>query len=51
MVLTNPGTDRSWCGTNGGCSLYGRLDRIQKTIARELEEASLDRLTLTCQGD
>jgi len=51
VTLTSNGTDRTWCGNNGGCSLYGRLDRIQSTIARELEEANLAGLITTCQGD
>ena len=51
MTLTSAGTDRNWCGNGGGCSLYGRIDRIQSVIARELEGADLARLTLTCQSD
>jgi Rrf2 family protein len=51
VVLTSAGTDRSWCGQNGGCSLYGRIDRIQNQIARQLEETDLAGLTLTCECD
>jgi len=48
VTLTSGGTDRNWCGGNGDCSLYARLDRIEKTIARELEDANLAGLTVTC---
>jgi Rrf2 family protein len=49
ITLTSAGTDRSWCGpANNGCSLYSRLDSIQDMIARELEEATLVRLSSTC---
>ena len=50
ITLTKAGTDRDWCGGNGDCSLYGRLDRIETTIARELEDASLAHLTTTCRA-
>jgi Rrf2 family protein len=48
VVLTSPDTNRAWCSDNGSCSLYENLDRIEHVIARELEKASLDRLSLTC---
>jgi len=51
ITLTNAGTDRDWCGGNGSCSLYGRLDHIETVIARELEAASLAKLTVTCRPD
>ena len=51
ITLTSPGVERGWCGTNGGCSLYGRLDGIQRSIARELEESTLARLSATCSAD
>jgi len=50
IVLASTGSDRKWCGDNGACSFYERLERIQVTIARELEEASLARLVRTCHG-